>query len=189
MATDRALFKQIVATYADALYEVAAGEGTVDQTGAQLGEVVRIVRGHSELRVVVMDAAYPAATRSVLVREVFAGYSPAILAIIDLMLERGEIDALSALVEAYSRVSEEKRNVAVVDVTTAVELDDALRAAISSKLSADIGKEVVLRERVDAGIVGGIIIDAMGRRIDASITSQLERARMALSTAHTGGDA
>ena len=75
-----------------------------------------------------------------------------------------------------------------VDVTTAVELSDALRESISAKLAADLGKGVVLRETVDPSIIGGIVISTHGHRIDASLASQLENARLVLS-AHTGGEA
>lgn len=189
MPTDRALFKQIVATYAAAMLEAADATGDADAVGAQLAQVVRTVRGHTDLRTVLLNEAVGVEQRVTLAREIFSGFSPIVLSVVELMLERGEMDTLSAVSESYTRISEEKRNIAFVDVTTAMELNDALRASIKSKMSADLGKDVVLRERIDPAIVGGIIIDAAGRRIDASIVSQLERARVALSNAHTGGDA
>ena len=54
---------------------------------------------------------------------------------------------------------------------------------------ADLGHEVILREKVDPSIIGGIIISTHGHRIDASIASQLETARTVLSAAPTGGEA
>ena len=74
-------------------------------------------------------------------------------------------------------------------VTTAVELTESLRESITKKLAADLGKGVVLREKVDPAIIGGIVFSTHGQRIDASIASQLENARGVLSTAHTGGEA
>jgi F-type H+-transporting ATPase subunit delta len=105
------------------------------------------------------------------------------------MVERNNFDLISRVVEDFGRVAEERRGIASVDVTTAVALTDSLRQAISTKLSADMGKAVVLREKVDPAIIGGIIISAHGRRVDASISSQLDAARVVLSTAPAGGEA
>jgi F-type H+-transporting ATPase subunit delta len=115
---------------------------------------------------------------------------PAIDGALAVMVEQENFDLLLAVVEAYDRVAEERRNTVVADVTTAIPLTESLRQSISDKLSADMGRAVVLREKVDPGIIGGIVIDAAGRRIDASIVSQLENARAVLSTnALTGGGA
>ena len=89
---------------------------------------------------------------------------------------------------AYRNAAEEKLGVAVVDVTTVVALDDHLREVITEKLSADLGKKVVLREHIDASILGGIIMSTNGKRIDASVASELEHARIVLKEENDGGE-
>jgi len=76
----------------------------------------------------------------------------------------------------------------VVDVTTAVPLDDGLRQLITEKAEADLGRRAVLRERIDASILGGIIMDVDGNYIDASMISQLNRARNVLKDTTDGGE-
>ena len=60
---------------------------------------------------------------------------------------------------------------------------------MTSKLAAQIGRPVSLRERVDPSIVGGIVIRVGGRVLDGSVSSQLEGMRKALVTASAGGEA
>jgi F-type H+-transporting ATPase subunit delta len=188
MRISRALAKQTVATYAETLFEAARSDGAVDAVGVELEDVVRTVRAHADLRDTLLSDYVPGETRAAIIREVFATRNPSLVIVLGVMAERGEMRLLSSVSEEYGRVAEEKRNMVAVEVTTVVELNDALREAITAKLSADLGKGVVLREKVDPSIVGGIIISTGGRRLDASIASQLEAARMTLSTAHTGGD-
>ena len=76
----------------------------------------------------------------------------------------------------------------MVDVTTAVPLDDGLRQLITEKAEADLGRRAVLRERIDASILGGIIMDVDGNYIDASMISQLNRARNDLKDTTDGGE-
>ena len=189
MRTSRTLAREIVATYARVLYEAAAGHGAVDAVSTQLEAVARLVRGEAALRDALFDDSVPGADRAAIVRSVLEGLDPALVEMLAVMVERENFDLLGSVIDEYGRVAEERRGIVAVDVTTAVELTDALRASISRKLSADLGHEVILREKVDPSIIGGIIISTHGHRIDASIASQLETARTVLSAAPTGGEA
>ena len=188
MPTSRMLAKQVVAIYADVLFDAADAVGAVDGVYTQLDAALRLVRGHAPLRDAMADDAVPGTRRAAVAREVFAGLQPSLVATIAVMVEREDFGLLAQLVEAFDEIAEERRGVVAVDVTTAVELSDALRESISAKLAADLGKGVVLRETVDPAIIGGIVISTHGHRIDASLASQLESARLVLS-AHTGGEA
>jgi len=189
MRTSRALAKQIVGAYAGVLFDAAAADGAVDDVYMQLDAALRLSRGYAPLRDAMLDDSASGASRASQAKNVFAGLNPALVETLAVMADRGNFDLLSSVVEEYNTIAEEKRGIVAVDVTTAVELSDALRESITNKLAADLGKGVVLREKVDAGIIGGIVFSAHGQRVDASIASQLENARMVLSTAHTGGEA
>lgn len=189
MPTSRALAKQIVETYASALYDAAAVDDSVDAVARQLKEALATVRGHAQLRDALLESTVPAENRAAIVRELFSSLHPALVATLALIAERGEFDLAANVAEAYVRVAEERRDIVAVEVTTVVELTDGLRETIRKKLAADMGRDVVLQEKVDPAIIGGIVISAHGKRLDASVASQLESARVALSTAHTGGEA
>jgi len=189
MRTSRALAKQIVATYANALFDAAAASDNVDDVSTQLDAVARLVRSHAPLRDAMRDDSMTGVERAQMLRKVLTGVRPALADVLALMVERDNFDLLSSVVEEYGNVSEERRGIVAVDITTAVGLDDALRQSIIAKLSADLGKAVTLREKVDPAIIGGIVISTHGHRIDASVSSQLEAARVVLSTAPTGGEA
>jgi F-type H+-transporting ATPase subunit delta len=189
MRTSRSLAKQIIRTYASVLFDAAAADNAVDDVYTQMEAVQRIVRGHAPLRDALLDESVSEAQRAQVASDVFAGLNPALVSTLAVLAGRGNFDLLSSVVEEYGHVAEERRGVVAVDVTTAVELSEVLRESITNKLAADLGKDVVLREKVDPAIIGGIVFSTHGQRIDASIASQLENARGVLSTAHTGGEA
>lgn len=188
MPISRVLAKQIVTTYAVALYEAAASADAVDKVDVQLDAVLRVTRSSAPLRDLLLDDAVASATKVDAAQRVFAGLEPALVSTLAVLAERGDFGLLARVVEEYGRVAESRRDIVAVDVTTAVELDEALRSAITARLSADLGKGVVLREKIDPAIIGGIVLEAHGQRIDASIASQLESARRVLSTVSTGGE-
>jgi F-type H+-transporting ATPase subunit delta len=189
MRTSRALAKQIVSTYGEALYDAVAASNAVDEVSQQLEAVLRLVRSSSPLRDALADDSSTPQHRGRIAQEVFAGLNPGLLGMLAVMAERQHFDLLVSVADRFAELAEERRGAVAVDVVTAVELTAELRQAIATKIAADLNQGIVLREKVDPSIIGGVIISAHGRRIDASISSQLESARGVLSTASTGGEA
>ena len=191
MPTNRLLVKEEVATYAGMLLDAAynaGGQERVLEVRDQLEQVLSIYRGNADLRDALANPALLPEQRHQLAEGVFEGVDPLIRSVIAVMAERENLGQLSQVVSTYRDASEEKLGVCVVDVTTVVELDDELRKVIIEKLSQDLGKNVVLRERIDKSILGGIIMSTHGKRIDASVASQLERTRNVLTETNDGGE-
>lgn len=191
MPTNRLVVKETVDTYASVLLDAAnaaGGQDAVLEVRDQLEVVTKALRSNVDLEVALAEEAYTPEQRETLVRNVFAGMNPALVETLLVMAERDDLGLAGRIYRAYDEQIEEKLGVAVVDVTTVVELDDALRETISNKAAQDLGKQVVLREHVDKSILGGIIMSVSGRRIDASIATQLDTARTVLKTTTDGGE-
>lgn len=191
MPTNRLLVKEEVATYAGMLLDAAynaGGQERVLEVRDQLEQVLSIYRGNADLRDALANPALLPEQRHQLAEGVFEGVDPLIRSVIAVMAERENLGQLSQVVSTYRDASEEKLGVCVVDVTTVVDLDDELRKVIIEKLSQDLGKNVVLREHIDKSILGGIIMSTHGKRIDASVASQLERTRNVLTETNDGGE-
>lgn len=191
MPTNRLVIKETVDTYAQVLLDAAnaaSGQEAVLEVRDQLEVVTKALRSNIDLQVALAEKAYTPEQREELVRNVFTGMHPALVDVLLVMSERDDLELANRVYAAFDGLIEEKLGVVVVDVTTAVPLDDALRETISNKAAQDLGKKVVLRERVDKSILGGIIMSASGRRIDASIATQLDTARTVLKTTTDGGE-
>ena len=196
MPTNRQIRKEKVATYAAALLDGAyeqGGQAAALEVRDQLELIIRIVRTRSvefsmDLSDALEDSSYTPEQRGSLARAVFADSNPVLVDILAVMAERKDFALLSRVWESYGEQLERKLNVTVVDVVTVVELDDHLREVITKKTEADLGTKVVLRERIDKSLIGGILMSAGGRRIDASVLSQLESARNVLKLSTDGGE-
>ncbi len=154
----------------------------------QMVRVAGAMRTNMELSVALSDRGYTPEQRGELAQDVFAGCNPVLLDVLAVLAERGDAALLPRVLENYAEQLQSKLNLCVVDVTTAVPLDDALRRIITEKAEADLDTNVVLRERVDKSILGGIIMSTNGKRIDASVASQLDHARNVLKTTTDGGE-
>lgn len=181
---------EIARTYARVLFDLASAADAVDEADEGVRAAAEAVRGHIDLRTALTDSGIPAEKKRDVLRDIFGqAVTPEVLSVVTLAVERGHTDALGEVARIFGEIAETERGIVVAEVTTAVPLDDALRSSISDKLVAALGRPVSLRERVDAGIVGGVIIKVGGRVLDGSLSSQLDAVRANLSTASQGGEA
>lgn len=191
MATNRLVVKEEVAVYASVLFDAAneaGGQSAVLDVREQLGEIIRLMRADLTLTMSLSNPDYTSEQRKALVEGTFGECHVALREVLAVMAERGQAELLARVAQAYRELLSEKLGICVVDVTTAVPLDDKLRELITNKAEADLGKRAVLRERIDKGILGGIIMDVDGNYIDASMISQLNRARNTLKDTTDGGE-
>jgi len=176
--------RDLVRTYARALFDLAAASDAVDEADAGLVAIVDAIHGHTSLMSTLTDDAVPSPKKRAIMRDIFeTNVAAEAVAVATVMVERGHTDVMDDVARAYRELVESERGVVVAEVVTAVPLTDELRASIVAKFSASLGRPVSLRERVDESIIGGIIINVGGRVLDGSFSSQLDSVRSALSTA------
>ncbi|MRS12203.1 MAG: ATP synthase F1 subunit delta [Actinobacteria bacterium] len=181
---------ETIETLARVLFELATLADVVDAVDGDLASVAKAVRGHVDLHQALNDTSLPAEKKRDIMRGIFGeSVTPEALSIVTLMVERGQTDAIGDLARLFSETAEAQRGIVVAEVTTAIELDEPMRAKLIKQLTDATGRPVTLRERVDGSILGGIRISIAGRVLDGTVTSQLDGVRQALVTARQGGEA
>lgn len=115
-------------------------------------------------------------------------FSPEVLETLAAMQREDDLDLVSQVAKQYKEYLDAEDKTVSVTVTTAVPLDDDLREKVRAKAEADLKAPVYLVERVDPSIIGGIILEARGKRYDASVRAQLANIRKTLSSSFIGGE-
>ncbi|MDD6785812.1 MAG: ATP synthase F1 subunit delta [Eggerthellales bacterium] len=191
MPNNRHLEQGKVLTYASVLLDSAleaGGQDAVLEVRDQFETIVKIVRSNMDLAGALSDNSADPAQRASIARGTFAMCNLALCEVLAVMAERGDMSLMNRIYASFVEQLERKLNVAIVDVTTVVALDDHLREVITNKVEADLGTKVVLRERIDKSLLGGILLTVGGKRIDASVASRLDAARTALKETSDGGE-
>ncbi len=189
MPTNRHVEQAQALVYATTLVDAAQAEGGLDAVmadRAQLDQIVSYNRSHVELHDFLTDVAYTGVQRKEVVEKVFSDCRPELVSVLGVMAERGDFDKLPKVRGLFNDLLAEKLNVTVVDVTTRVSLDDHLREVIKNKAAADLGTDILLNETIDENMLGGIIMNANGKRIDASMDTMLANARSVLKDTDGG---
>ncbi len=183
MATNRLIQTSKIEVYAQVAFDAANeqnGQETVLEVRNQMASLRKLINADMDLSLALNDPSYTPEQRYELALAVFADCNLALREVLAVMAKNGDIDLLGNVYHAYEDVVADKLKLCVVDVVTAVPLDDELRKLIEQKAEADLGTKAVLSESIDESILGGIIMSVNGMRIDASVQSQLNRARHVL---------
>ena len=189
MPDDRNIENGKVKIYAEAFLQCAGEDrDKVLEYDNQLHTLVDVCMANRPIMEMLANPYNDENEREQRAEEVFGPFDENIRPIIVTMAVRGDTRLVYRVSKQYTVIAERKLGAVIVDVTTAVELDDHLREVITTKLSKDFGKDVIIREHIDPEIIGGIIMGAHGRRIDASISKQLASARTTLASSPTGGE-
>lgn len=115
-------------------------------------------------------------------------FSPEVLETLAAMQREDDLDLVAQVAKQYKEYLDAEDKTVSVTVTTAVPLDDDLREKVRAKAEADLKAPVYLVERVDSSIIGGIMLEARGKRHDASVRAQLANIRKTLSSSFIGGE-
>ena len=105
-------------------------------------------------------------------------FSPEVLETLAAMQREDDLDLVSQVAKQYKEYLDAEDKTVSVTVTTAVPLDDDLREKVRAKAEADLKAPVYLVERVDPSIIGGIMLEARGKRYFAFMLLEAKQAYM-----------
>ncbi len=102
---------------------------------------------------------------------------------LELLIEKHRMPVLFRIREQYDSLCEEAEQRLGVEITSAVELDEATAAGVAEQIGKHTGRHVDLRRRVDPEIIGGLIVRVGNSILDASIRTRLESLRRQVARA------
>ena len=103
-----------------------------------------------------------------------------VLNFLKILCERGALNEFEGCLAAFKTLYNQAHGIVEANVTTAVALDDEQRARMTEKLSRMTGKSVVLNEKVDASLVGGVLLEMNGQRYDNTLKNRLKSIHSAM---------
>lgn len=169
--------EQLGKTYARALVGAAKNAGVADDVIGQLGQLVdQYLVGNPQLRAAFASPRIEESEKLRVIDRLFGDeFHPILTKFLKVMAGRDRLAYVAAVRNAADDIHDEMMGRVVASVTTAVPLDDALRAKISDRLGAIMNKDVRLHESVDPELIGGMLIRVGDRVFDSSVSNQLNK--------------
>ncbi|MDR0199847.1 MAG: F0F1 ATP synthase subunit delta [Streptococcaceae bacterium] len=168
-------------TYSKALLEVAQEKNQLD---AVLDEVRQLskVATDNQLKAFFNNPAISDSDKSSILDSLKTGASDLMANLLDTIRANGRLSDLTDILDEVNTEANKLFKISDVTVTSAVKLSDAQTSKLSNltKQKFDLN-EITLSNTVDESILGGFIINARGKIIDASIKTQLSKLAQSLN--------
>ncbi len=166
------------AAYAGALLEIAAEDGIEDSIYEQLKETAELAKQSPELSEVLSSPVFSEDERIDVITALFSGKThPVFVNFLCVLAEEGRGGDLEGIAEEFRRMYYDMKGIAEAVVTTAIPMDDQTRSRLRAKLEGRYQKKILLSERVDPDIIGGVCIRVGDDMIDGTVRTKLEKAK------------
>jgi F-type H+-transporting ATPase subunit delta len=175
--------QDVAHAYADALFGIAKEKGKLDQVRDQLGQFADAVDGNRDLQVFLFSPYFSSAEKSAGVKRAVVGAEPEFVNFLDLVIDKQRMPEIFRIRRQFEELWKHENRRIDVTVTSAVELDPAVVSKIGEEIERQTGQEVDLASRVDAEILGGVVLQVGNMVLDASIRNRLEKLRKSVASA------
>ena len=165
--------------YAKALIVIGKDDGQAESYKNELGAFSNLVQTNSALAQAIMNPLYAREDRRQVLVSVIkkAGLSQIMSAFVVLLFDKGRIQFLDDINQAYSKLFDELKNIARARVFAATELSADALSKIQAGLGKMTGKEVIVEFNREPALIGGIITKIGDLVLDGSVRTQLRNLR------------
>ncbi|MBR1586014.1 MAG: ATP synthase F1 subunit delta [Clostridia bacterium] len=168
--------------YGDGLYALCAEEKIAQDVLIQLQTLKDAFRQNPDFIRLLSNMSLSKQERLSIVDHALRGQvHPYVLNFLKLLVERGAMHAFADCLAAYQEGYNADHQVIEAEVTTAQALSDDQRAKLMKKLSGMTGKDVVLKEKVDSSVLGGVLLQMDGKRYDNTVRSRLKNIQQTMA--------
>lgn len=169
--------EEIAQVYSRALFEVAKENGKLDVVREQLGQFADALDQNRDLAVFFFSPYFSTEEKKDGLRRTVEGADPTVLNFLETLLERHRMPAIFRIRAEYVRLWDEENKLLPVEVTSAVDLDEATVKNLGERIGQQTGQRVELTSKVDPSILGGIVLRVGNQILDASIKHRLDQLR------------
>ncbi|MBO2526621.1 MAG: ATP synthase F1 subunit delta [Clostridiales bacterium] len=167
--------------YGKALFELTAENGTDTQVREELETVRTALREQPDYVTLLDTPAVATEEKLALLREAFGAMDPMVLNFLSLLCEKRACYLFSACADVFDTCYDETHNLLRATAITAVAMQERQCEALKAKLESITGKTVLLTNRIDETLIGGMTLRYGGVQLDDSIRSRLDKLRRSLS--------
>ena len=172
----------VAGRYATALFELAKEQKALEQIAVELTRFNEALDAFEDLTRLVKSPVFSAeeqgrALAAILEKLAIEGLTRNFLL---LVAKNRRLFATPNMIRAFRAMLARERGETSASVTAAAKLTEAQIAALKQALKAALGKEVMLEERVDPALIGGLVVTVGSRMVDTSLRTKLNSLKIAM---------
>ena len=170
--------------FAEALLCLGRAAGALDRWDDDVPSLADVLSRNEKLRVFLADPAVSAAGRCRALEELLAGEAhPLLVRFLQILVEQHALSLWPGVVQRFLDMAAAARQLADGEIVATAPLPAAKVREIETEVSRILGRSVRLRVKLDAGILGGMLVRVGDFVIDGSLDSRLDSMRRDLANA------
>ena len=168
--------------YAEAIFDIAKKQNTVDRTLEDMREIARLF-SHRKLLYLLNEPKIPMQRKESAIRQALESkVLPTSLNLALLVVQRELVEAMPNLARELEQLVLNYKNEAVAQVTTAMPMDQQQQNKVRQALERRTGRTILMQTKVSPDILGGVVARVGDQVIDASVRHRLAALRRQLLT-------
>lgn len=176
------LSQEVAKKYASALFMSVKEKDLFDNAYEQFNQLKTLVKKDKSLVNFLSAPQVTDENKKKLIRDVFTSRLERLFVeFLIVLVDKNRINFLVEIIDEFDRLVEAERGIGRATVITALKLNDTERANLITKLAAKTNLEIVLEEKVDPAILGGMIVILHNEIIDGSVRHELDLLEKQLS--------
>lgn len=175
---------QVLQPYASALMSLAKSNNLSEEFGNEIRSLLGLLESSEDLRQFLGNPLIkPDAKKAVIQQIAGEEMNPLMRNFLRLLVDKGRILFLEGIGKQYLTKLRELNQTVLAEVTSAVPLSDAQQQTVREKVQAMTGaRQVEIETKIDADLIGGVVIKVGSQVIDASLRGQLRRLGIRLAS-------
>jgi F-type H+-transporting ATPase subunit delta len=175
--------EEIAAVYARSLFEVAKEQDKLDVVREQLGQFADALNADRDLQVFFFSPYFSTIEKQDGLDRAVSDAEPIFVNFLKLLIENHRSPVIFRVRRVVDELWQEENKLLPVQVTSAVELDQATVRQIGDRIAEQTGRTVELSASVEPDILGGLVVRVGNSILDASIRNRLEQLRKQVARA------
>ena len=108
-----------------------------------------------------------------LLGEKLSDINPMVMNMVYLLLAGSRLNKIPDIAAEYRRLADNYHGIERAEVIAAIPLDDEARLRLSRHLGELTGKKIILEDKVDPELIGGVVVRVAGKLLDGSTRGKL----------------
>lgn len=163
--------------YAKAILDLSNEKSVVAQVNNDMRLIANTLKQNQELRNVLQSPVVKPSVKQSILKAIFKEVNQISSNLFNVLIENNRINILALVVDRFIYLYDEANNIKVANLTTVETLTPEMEQSVLNKLKELTGSEITLINKIDASIIGGLILRVGDIQYDASISGKLNTLR------------
>ena len=158
--------------YANALAELALDKDVIIN---DLKQIIEVFEKSGDLRAILSNSSVNSGKKNEIITAIFGGkIDEKLVNFLYILTKKNKINLLNEILASFEQISAENSGVSVVQIVSAVELNQDYKQRIILKLETKLNKKVEPVWDIKPEIIGGLIFKINDTVIDSSLKNKIE---------------